>query len=210
LRFCDADIQRGMGVISIRDLKTGTTYYKAVICPADSYGINGADPAGGVFKKYGRAVTPCTACPTNMKTAQYATPEANAENQITGYLGIQASTNGLQTETKTSGISTGGYYSVDACATQVRALWQLLLYKTLAVLTISLYQQQPLLPATVVCCYSSTSALLHTNQHMFASASATCFPRAHLQDGYGYYAGSSQICPAGTFNGKGNKNPCTQ
>jgi hypothetical protein len=32
----------------------------------------------------------------------------------------------------------------------------------------------------------------------------------HLQDGYGYYSGSSQICPAGTYNGKGNKNPCTQ
>jgi hypothetical protein len=30
-----------------------------------------------------------------------------------------------------------------------------------------------------------------------------------LQDGYGYYSGSSQICPAGTYNGKGNKNPCT-
>ncbi|WIA29466.1 hypothetical protein OEZ86_011967 [Tetradesmus obliquus] len=137
-------IQRGMGVVSMRDIKTGTTYLKAVVCTADSYGINGPDPATGVFKKYGRTITPCTACPTNMKTGQYATPEANAENKITGYL-EKTNPVGLETQSATNS-GAGGYFSVDACATQ---------------------------------------------------------------DGYGYYSGSSQICPAGTYNGRGNKNPCT-
>uniref|UniRef100_A0A383VV89 Apple domain-containing protein n=1 Tax=Tetradesmus obliquus TaxID=3088 RepID=A0A383VV89_TETOB len=138
-------IQRGMGVMSIRDIKTGTTYFKAVVCPADSYGINGPNPATGVFKKYGRTITPCTACPTNMQTGQYATPEDNAASQITSYL-TKVTLTPLTTQTTTYS-GTGGYFSVDACATQ---------------------------------------------------------------DGYGYYSGSSQICPAGTYNGKGNKNPCTQ
>jgi hypothetical protein len=45
------------------------------------------------------------------------------------------------------------------------------------------------------------------NAHV-CSASGLLLPS--LQDGYGYYSGSSQICPAGTYNGKGNMNPCTQ
>ncbi|WIA09380.1 hypothetical protein OEZ85_008786 [Tetradesmus obliquus] len=138
-------IQRGMGVMSMRDIKTGTTFFQAVICPADSYGINGPNPGTGVFKKYGRTITPCTACPTNMKTGQYATDAVNAENKITDYLTKVAP---LMTTTTLHSLSAaGGYFSVDACATQ---------------------------------------------------------------DGYGYYSGSSQICPAGTYNGKGNKDPCTQ
>lgn len=107
-----------MGVMSMRDIKTGTTYFKAVVCPADSYGINGPNPATGVFKKYGRTITPCTACPTNMQTGQYATPEDNAASQITSYL-IKVALTPLTTQTTTYS-STGGYFSVDACATQVR------------------------------------------------------------------------------------------
>jgi hypothetical protein len=106
-----------MGVVSMRDLVTGTTYFKAVVCPADSYGINGPDPATGVFKKYGRTVTPCTACPANMLTAQYATPEENAANKITGYLTKSGAGNLGFTNTPYS--AAGGYYSIDACATRV-------------------------------------------------------------------------------------------
>jgi hypothetical protein len=114
-----ADIQRGMGVVSMRDLKTGTTYFKAVVCPEDSYGITGSNTTTGIFKKYGRTVTPCTACPTNMKTSQYATPELNAEHKITSYL----TKSGLNTVTTayTGATATGGYVSIDACATQVNA-----------------------------------------------------------------------------------------
>jgi hypothetical protein len=114
-----ADIQRGMGVVSMRDMETGTTYFKAVVCPADSYGITGSNTTSGVFKKYGRTVTPCTACPTNMLTGQYDSPEKNAENKITGYL-TKTGAGNLDTQT-TAYSADGGYVSVDACATQVGA-----------------------------------------------------------------------------------------
>jgi hypothetical protein len=109
-----------MGVVSMRDIKSGTTYLKAVVCPEDSYGITGTNTTTGIFKKYGRTVTPCTACPTNMKTSMYATPDLNAEHKITGYL-TKTGTPALNTVTTpyTGASDTGGYVSVDACATQV-------------------------------------------------------------------------------------------
>lgn len=124
-------IQKGMGVLSLTDSVNSKTYLKAVVCPANSYGISGD-------KKFGRSITPCTACPTNMKTGMFVDDTAFKVTQINSANVLATSPVTVQT--------TDGYWSVEACATQ---------------------------------------------------------------PGYGYYAGSSQICPAGTYNDQGNKNPCT-
>ncbi|KAF8067261.1 ATJ10 [Scenedesmus sp. PABB004] len=106
-------IQRGMGAILDRNQTGGASQslvLRAFMCPVDTYGISGAN-VGGVFKKYGRVPTPCTQCPTNMKTGQTATPN---DNRVASIQTVSAADSTGLTQAVTP-VSVGGYYSIEAC-----------------------------------------------------------------------------------------------
>lgn len=104
-------IQRGMGAIFERNQTTAATALRAIICPADHYGVVGVNGTDSVWKKYGRVATPCTQCPTNMVTRGSSADLKVATIQVVNATDDQQ-TQGLTTA------SSEGYYTVDSCFTQ--------------------------------------------------------------------------------------------
>ncbi|WIA29465.1 hypothetical protein OEZ86_011966 [Tetradesmus obliquus] len=104
-------IQRGMGAVFERNQTTSATVLRAIICPADHYGVVGVQGTDDIWKKYGRLATPCTQCPTNMITS------GDSANLKVANIQVINPTNDQQTGDFVAE-SSEGYYTVDSCFTK--------------------------------------------------------------------------------------------